>query len=144
LLINEDAAEWQPDTPADAVLLDAPCSATGTLRRHPDVAWTKRPEDVKSLQDVQKRLLASAAGFVAPDGVLLYCVCSLQPEEGPDVISDFLGANPGWRIDPVTADEAPDFAAALTPEGTVRTHPGILADKGGVDGFYICRLKQAV
>ena len=142
VLVNEDAAEWKPDAPADAVLLDAPCSATGTLRRHPDVAWTKRPEDVKSLQEVQKRLLASAAGIVTREGVLLYCVCSLQPEEGPEIIADFLAGNPGWQIDPVSSEEAPDFATAITPEGTVRTHPGILADKGGVDGFYICRLKQ--
>ena len=135
-----DAASWEPGRKFDAVLLDAPCSATGTLRRHPDVAWTKRPADVASLAEVQRRILAAAANLVAERGRLVYCVCSLQPEEGPAVIEDFLKARPDWRLDPVTTSELPDLDTTIRPDGTVLTAPDVAASDGSLDGFYMARL----
>ncbi|MEQ9326485.1 MAG: transcription antitermination factor NusB [Rhodospirillales bacterium] len=137
-----DAASWEPGRKFDAVLLDAPCSATGTLRRHPDVAWTKRPADVASLAEVQRRILAAAANLVAERGRLVYCVCSLQPEEGPAVIEDFLKARPDWRLDPVTTSELPDLDTTIRPDGTVLTAPDVAASDGSLDGFYMARLNR--
>lgn len=136
-----DAAYWQPGRKFDAVLLDAPCSATGTLRRHPDVAWTKRPADVASLAEVQRRILPAAADLVADGGVLVYCVCSLQPDEGKDVISAFLKARPDWRLDPVAIDGFPAPADAIQTDGTVLTAPDVDAGNGGLDGFFMARLR---
>jgi 16S rRNA (cytosine967-C5)-methyltransferase len=141
--VAADAAEWHPEVPADAVLLDAPCSATGTLRRHPDVAWTKRQDDIVKLSALQARLLPAAADMVKPDGVLVYCVCSLQPEEGVEVIDGFLAAHPEWRIDPVRPEEVPSAESAITPRGELRTLPQHLAGQGGIDGFYAVRLTRA-
>ncbi len=99
--VAADAREWRPAQPADAVIVDVPCSATGTIRRHPDVAWLKRSSDVASLVPVQARLLAAAAEMVKPGGLLVYCSCSLQPEEGPELIESFLrpasNLSPGSR-----------------------------------------------
>ena len=85
--VTADATQWQPSAPADAVLLDAPCSATGTIRRHPDVAWLKTPEDMAKLVDLQARLLRAAVAMTRSGGTLIYCTCSLQPEEGPQQIA---------------------------------------------------------
>lgn len=140
-LVCADAAEWQPPTPADAVLLDAPCTATGTIRRHPDVARIKTEADVTALATIQARLLAAAAHMVKPGGTLIYCACSLQPEEGPAQIEALLAGGNVVRI-PVAPAEVGGLADAITAAGDVRTLPCHLADLGGMDGFYIARLRR--
>ena len=134
-VVQADATNWTPPALFDAVLLDAPCSATGTIRRHPDVARLKRPRDVAESAAGQDRLLAAATALLRPGGRLLYAVCSLQPEEGPGRIR----ALPGLRPDPFTAAELAGVPAALTAEGTLRTHPGLWAERGGMDGFFAAR-----
>ncbi|HEY8564098.1 MAG TPA: 16S rRNA (cytosine(967)-C(5))-methyltransferase RsmB [Beijerinckiaceae bacterium] len=130
--------------PFDAVLLDAPCTATGTLRRHPDVAWTKAAEDVGRLADLQARLLDKAASLVRPGGRLVYCTCSLEPEEGGEQVSAFLARHPGFERRPIEAGEIGDLAEAVTAAGDLRTLPSHLGslDPGrrGFDGFYAARL----
>ena len=133
-----DVLEWQPPALLDAVLLDAPCSATGTIRRHPDVQRLRRPKDVTELAAAQGRMLAAAARMLRPGGRLLYAVCSLQPEEGAAVVAD--PGRYGLRADPFTADEFAAFPEARTPAGHLRTHPGLWRDRGGVDGFFAARL----
>lgn len=138
-VVVADAARWRPEAPFDAILLDAPCSATGTLRRHPDAAWLKRPEDVAKLAGVQDALLDAAAAMLRPGGVLVYCVCSLQPEEGPGRIAGFLERAP-VRLEPVRADEVGGLADLVTSGGVLRTLPCALAAEGGMDGFFAARL----
>ncbi len=137
-VVQADAASWTPPALFDAVLLDAPCSATGTIRRHPDVARLKRPRDVAEMAAGQDRLLAAATALVRPGGRLIYAVCSLQPEEGPGRVADL----PGLRPDPFTAAELAGIPAALTTQGTLRTHPGLWSDWGGVDGFFAARFTR--
>ncbi len=139
-LVAADAADWRPDAPLDAVLLDAPCTATGTLRRRPDAAWAKREEDVTALARIQSRLMDAAFAMLKPGGRLVFCTCSLEREEGEDQIPAFLSRNPGTAIDPVRAEELPGLSEALAPEGWVRTRPDMWADEGGLDGFFIARL----
>ena len=133
-----DAHTWRPKEPADAVLLDAPCTATGTVRRHPDVLWRKDLSDVMAQAAVQHRLLAAAAEMVKPAGVLIYCVCSLAREEGEDIIETFLGQHPTFTRVPVTQAES-EFA---TPAGDLRTLPSHWPELGGLDGFYAARLRK--
>ena len=140
-LVAADAADWRPVEPAEAVLLDAPCSSTGTIRRHPDVARLKRPGDVAALATLQARLLAAAVHMTRPGGMLIYCACSLQPEEGPAQVEALL-AEGGLNRVPVAAAEIGGLAEAITPEGDVRTLPCHLAPLGGMDGFYIARLRR--
>ena len=143
-LVEGDAATWAPGKTFDAVLLDAPCTSTGTIRRHPDILRLKRPEDVAALVEVQARLLDNAAGLVAPGGTLLYCTCSLEPEEGPAQIERFLARHPGFARSPITAGEAGTAPEWLTPEGELRTLPFHLPNErpelSGMDGFYAARL----
>jgi 16S rRNA (cytosine967-C5)-methyltransferase len=128
----------------DAVLLDAPCSATGTIRRHPDVAWTKREEDVVKLADLQRRLLDKAATLVRPGGRLVYCTCSLEPEEGERQVESFLVRQPLFSRASIEQAEVAGLPGLLTDQGDVRTLPCHLHDLGpgraGLDGFYIARL----
>lgn len=138
-LVAADATSWTPPQPVDAVLLDAPCSATGTIRRHPDVPHLKRPRDVLAMAALQDRLLAAAAGMVRPGGRLIYSVCSLQAEEGTARIDAALSGG-GWRLDPFGEAEMEDIPEARTPEGYLRTHPALWADRGGMDGFFAARL----
>ena len=139
-LIAADAAHWRPAEPFPFVLLDAPCTSTGTIRRHPDVWRLKTPEDVTRLAAVQDRLLRAAVELTAPGGVLVYCACSLEPEEGPDRIAALLeGGAPVVRR-PVAPAEVGGLAELVTSEGDLRTLPCHLADRGGMDGFYACRL----
>lgn len=140
-LVCADATEWQPAAPAEAVLLDAPCTATGAIRRHPDVARIKRPGDATALAAVQARLLAAALQMTQPGGTLVYCVCSLQPEEGPAQVEALLAGGGAVRV-PVEANEIGGLAEAVTPSGDVRTLPSHLAGQGGMDGFYIARLRR--
>jgi 16S rRNA (cytosine967-C5)-methyltransferase len=129
--------------PFDAILLDAPCSATGTIRRHPDVAWTKGEEDIRKLAGLQGRLLDKAAGLLKPGGRLVYCTCSLEAEEGERQAAEFLARHPDFTRVPVTPDEIGGFAECITPEGDLRTLPSqqVLAehDRSGLDGFFVAR-----
>ncbi|MDA5192405.1 16S rRNA (cytosine(967)-C(5))-methyltransferase RsmB [Govanella unica] len=136
-LVAADGRKYRPEPRFDHVLLDAPCSATGTLRRHPDVGWLKSPEDVQSLVLTQQALFAAAAHMVAPGGRLLYCVCSMEAAEGPDQVSHFLQHHKDFALEPVTGAELPGLEAALLPDGTVQTLPS-----QNVDGFYIARLRH--
>lgn len=138
-----DATLWNAATDFDAVLLDAPCSSTGTLRRHPDVAWLKDPRDIVKLAAAQDRLIDAALRLTKPGGTLLYCVCSLQPEEGPERIAAALARHEGLRRAPLTADAVFGLDELLTPEGDLRTLPCHLAAEGGMDGFYAARLVKA-
>lgn len=141
-VVEADALAWQPSSPAPLVLLDAPCSATGTIRRHPDVAWSKTQDDVAKMADLQGRLLAAATTMLAPGGTLVYASCSLQPEEGPDVVARALAAGTPLERVPIGADEL-GLAVDVTPLGEVRTLPCHLAERGGMDGFFIVRLRRA-
>ncbi|MFT9025396.1 RsmB/NOP family class I SAM-dependent RNA methyltransferase [Acetobacter indonesiensis] len=136
-IVQADAATWAPKAPLDAILLDAPCSATGTARRHPDVLWVKRPRDLTALTAGQDRLLAAAKAMLKPGGRLIYAVCSLQEEEGPARARAALAL--GLEPSPFTAEELPFLPEAITPEGWLRTHPGMWADVGGMDGFFVAR-----
>jgi 16S rRNA (cytosine967-C5)-methyltransferase len=122
------------------ILLDAPCSATGTLRRHPDAARLKSPADVARMADVQDRLLDAAVTALAPGGTLVYCVCSLQREEGPDRVAALLERAGGLGRVPVAPGEIGGLTELITADGDLRTLPCHLADKGGMDGFYAARL----
>jgi 16S rRNA (cytosine967-C5)-methyltransferase len=140
-LVTADALAWTPDRAFDAILLDAPCSATGTFRRHPEILYRARPSIIEDGAGLQQRLLGRAADWVKPGGTLVYSVCSLEPEEGEQRIAAFLAGRPDFRIDPPRADELPPFAAP-SPDGWVRILPGLLEEQGGLDGFFIARLKR--
>ncbi len=140
--VTADAIQWRPPAPVDAVLLDAPCSGTGTLRRHPDIARLKGPGDIAALTALQDRLLAAAVEMTAPGGSLVYAACSLQPEEGPERIAALLAAGAPVARVPVAADEVFGQADWLSPDGDLRTLPCHLAELGGMDGFYACRLRR--
>lgn len=142
-LVTADASKWQPDAPFDAVLLDAPCSGTGTLRRHPDIAWLKDEDDIARLTLTQDRLLAHAASLLRPGGILVYAVCSLQEDEGPARIEALLARDARLARHRVVPAELPDLADAVTPAGDVRTLPSMWPDRGGLDGFYVTRLINA-
>jgi 16S rRNA (cytosine967-C5)-methyltransferase len=141
-LVVADAEEWQPPRKFDKVLLDAPCSATGTMRRHPDIAWTKHPSDITKLAAAQSRLLSAAAAMVQEGGLLLFCTCSLQPEEGAARIDGFLADHPSFRREPISAAEVGGMQDLLTAAGDLRTLPCHLAEIGGMDGFYAARLRH--
>jgi 16S rRNA (cytosine967-C5)-methyltransferase len=137
-VIAADAMDWKDERSFDAVLLDAPCSATGTFRRHPETLWLARPGDLAPLVLAQKRLLEAAAARTAVGGRLVYCVCSLEPEEGEAQIAAFLGAHPEFEIEPAAPGEGGAPAASLTAQGTLRILPTQL--EGGLDGFFAARL----
>ena len=126
-IVQADAATWSPGELFDAVLLDAPCSATGTIRRHPDVPYLKRQQDVAALAATQRTLLQAAARLLKPGGRLVYAVCSLQPEEGPAH-----ACPPGLTPTPFADSD-------LTQNGQLRTHPGMWPEVGGMDGFFAAR-----
>jgi 16S rRNA (cytosine967-C5)-methyltransferase len=139
-IVEADAETWRPEAPLDAVLLDAPCSATGTIRRHPDVPHLKRPRDIVALTAQQDKLIDAAWQMLRPGGRMVYAVCSLQPEEGPARAEAALAR--GLVIDPISAEERPDLAPALTPQGWLRTHPGLWPKLGGMDGFFVARFRR--
>ena len=142
-IVTADAASLDRP-PFDAVLLDAPCSATGTIRRHPDVAWTKLPEDRDKLSALQARLLDAAAKLTKPGGRLVYCTCSLEPEEGERQVQAFLEREPGFRREPIRAEEIGGLAEAIDRHGDLRTLPhqipGANPRLSGWAGFYASRL----
>jgi 16S rRNA (cytosine967-C5)-methyltransferase len=137
-LVEADAATWSPaNEQFDAVLLDAPCTATGIIRRHPDIPHLKRAADVAPLAETQARLLAHAATLLRPGGRLVYATCSLQPEEGEAHLARVAAL--GLRLDPIRSEEVPGLPEAVTPQGTLRTRPDMWADRGGIDGFFAAR-----
>jgi 16S rRNA (cytosine967-C5)-methyltransferase len=145
-LVAADVAAWQPGRMFDAVLLDAPCTATGTIRRHPDILHLKRASDIPALEAVQKSLLDNAAHLVKPGGLLVYCTCSLEPEEGPMQVERFLAAHPDFERVPVRAEEIGGAPEWLTPVGDLRTLPFYLdlgtEELSGIDAFYATRLTR--
>jgi len=141
-VVEADVLSWKPSAPFDAILLDAPCSATGTIRRHPDIPHLKTAADVTHQTDLQRKFLDHAAEMLEPGGVIVYSVCSLQESEGPGQIEALLKRNEALQIDPIEPAEVPDFDACITPAGALRVTPAHLADKGGADGFYIARLRK--
>jgi 16S rRNA (cytosine967-C5)-methyltransferase len=132
-----DALDWSPPEAFDAVLLDAPCSATGTFRRHPEVLYRARPDIIEQSAEFQSRLLARAADWVKPGGSLVYAVCSLEPQEGEAQVDAFLASHPDFRI-----ESAPLLADGVTPHerGWLRVLPGMLETEGGLDGFFTAHL----
>ena len=138
--VGADALSWRPPRPAEAVLLDAPCSTTGAIRRHPDVPHLKSPEDVARLSMVQENLLLAAIDMLRPGGMLVYCTCSLESEEGPERIESLLHSGaPVARIG-IEADEIGAEPEWITPEGDLRTLPCHFHAYDGIDGFYCARL----
>jgi 16S rRNA (cytosine967-C5)-methyltransferase len=127
--------------PVESVLLDAPCTATGTIRRHPDLPWIKSAADIQICETLQSELLDAAAELTAPGGTLVYAVCSLEPEEGIGQVNAFLRRRKDFLRAPLAPDEMLD-AAFVSPEGDLATRPSYWADKGGMDGFYAARLKR--
>ncbi len=138
--VRADALTWEPKHRFDAILIDAPCTATGTCRRHPDVLHRIGARQIPELVELQRALAAKAAEWLNPGGVLVYAVCSLEVEEG-EAQAAWIDANCGLAPMPITAAELP-AGLAPTPEGWLRTHPGMLADQGGLDGFFVGRWKK--
>jgi 16S rRNA (cytosine967-C5)-methyltransferase len=145
-----DAAEWPGGTESgsfDGILIDAPCTSTGTIRRHPDIGWLRQEADIAPLVALQQRLLLRAASLLRPGGTLVYCTCSLEPEEGEQAISAFLAAEPSVRRAPVDPGEVAGLSEIVTAEGDLRTLPCHLPRDeprlGGLDGFYAARLVKA-
>jgi 16S rRNA (cytosine967-C5)-methyltransferase len=139
-VVTADIGQWKDTRRFDAVLLDAPCSATGTFRRQPDVLWGSRPGDIAKLAGVQARLLDVAADRVAAGGRLVYCVCSLEPEEGEAQIEAFLKRQPAFQLSPVSPGEGGAPEASATPGGLLRILPH--QRQGGLDGFFAARLTR--
>jgi 16S rRNA (cytosine967-C5)-methyltransferase len=139
-LVPVDALTWRPGRGFDAILLDAPCSATGTFRRHPEVLYRARPQVIAERAALQAKLLARAADWLNPGGALVYSVCSLEPAEGEAIVAEFLGRHPDFRL-----DRPADLPGFVTPDaaGQVRILPGILEEQGGLDGFFAARLVRA-
>jgi 16S rRNA (cytosine967-C5)-methyltransferase len=135
-----DGTEWRAADPFPVVLLDAPCSASGTLRRHPDIAWSKTRRDLGALIALQRRLLEAAIANTAPGGVLLYATCSLEAAEGPRQIERLLAEGASVRRDPIALGEVPGIGDFLTPAGEFRSLPSHWPELGGLDGFFACRL----
>jgi 16S rRNA (cytosine967-C5)-methyltransferase len=138
-LVAADALDWHAPRQFDAILLDAPCSATGTFRRHPEVLYRARPSVIAESAELQAGLIDHAAALLKPGGVLVYSVCSLEPQEGEEVIAAFLDRSPAFRIESPQTGELPDGVTSSTG-GWMRVLPGMLEDEGGLDGFFVARL----
>ena len=143
-----DAAEWPAEAASfDGILVDAPCTSTGTIRRHPDVAWLRQEGDIAALSALQKRLLQKAANLLKPGGTLVYCTCSLKPEEGEHAIAALLASESGLRRAPVETSEVAGLDDIITADGDLRTLPSHLPNAdprlGGLDGFYAARLVKS-
>jgi 16S rRNA (cytosine967-C5)-methyltransferase len=149
-VVVSDAMEWQGAKDGggcDGILVDAPCTSTGTIRRHPDVAWLRQEADIGALVALQRRLLQKAVTLLKPGGMLVYCTCSLEPEEGEQAISALLAAESSVRRAPISASEVAGLSEILTQEGDLRTLPCHLPHQdprlGGLDGFYAARLVKS-
>ncbi len=145
-IVETDLFEFAPTEPFDMVLLDAPCSSTGTIRRHPDVAWTKTPQDIAKLAALQKRMLSHAIGLLAPGGAILFSNCSLDPREGEHLVEELLAEDSRITLDQIDPRELPGIAPFVTREGWLRTAPDGLPHEdlrlGGLDGFFAARLHR--
>ena len=142
-VVCADVLDWQPDEHFDGLLLDAPCSATGTIRRHPDALYLKKSSDIDSLCKLQKKLLAKAATVVKPGGVLVYCTCSLQKREGELQIETFLAENENYERLPVSSQDVDGMDHLINENGDLRTLPFHHAGSGvGMDGFFVSRLRR--
>ncbi len=141
--IAEDVLRWTPSEKADAVLLDAPCTATGTVRRHPDIPWSKSETDVVALAELQAKMIDHAVAMLKPGGVFVYCVCSLQRAEGENQAREALARHPALSRRAVTADEIGGLSEAITRDGDLRTLPSMLGTAGGMDGFFAARFVMA-
>ncbi len=141
-IIVADALTWSPPALVDAVLLDAPCSATGTVRRHPDVMYRKADRDLGELVALQRALLTRATAWLKPGGRLVYAVCSLEPEEAEQQHAWITDQLPDLAPDPVHIDEIGPLADCVHPNGTVRSWPHMMLDRGGMDGFFIARFRK--
>jgi 16S rRNA (cytosine967-C5)-methyltransferase len=141
-LIEADALTSTPDRQFDAILLDAPCSATGTFRRHPEVLYRARPRVIADAAELQRTLLDRAARWLRPGGALVYSVCSLEPEEGERIVEQFLASNPDYRIEMPADGGLPEFVP-ISEKGWVRILPGLLEAEGGLDGFFMARLVRS-
>jgi 16S rRNA (cytosine967-C5)-methyltransferase len=145
-VVAADATSWAPERTFDAVILDAPCTATGTIRRHPDILRLKQPEDLGRMADLQRRLLANAARLVQPGGTLVYSTCSLEPEESEQQIHAFLGGNSDFGRMPIAANELDVEPSWIIAAGDLRTLPHYLKaeppELSGIDGFYVARLRR--
>jgi len=139
-IVCADAATWRPARPADAVLLDAPCSATGTIRRHPDIPHRRAEKDITNVCKIQARLLAAAVEMVRPGGAMVYAVCSLEPEEGPGQIAALIEGGAPVTLDPLDPAGWDGLEAAIAADGTLRTLPCHWSERGGMDGFFAARL----
>ena len=142
-LVEEDALRFRSEEKADAILLDAPCTATGTIRRHPDIPWSKGETALAALSVLQANMIDHALTLLKPGGMLVYCVCSLQREEGEAQAKAALARNPSLTRIPVTPDEIDGLTGAINRDGDLRTLPSMMADKGGMDGFFAARFKLA-
>ena len=142
-VIAADARDWRPQAPAPLVLLDAPCMATGTIRRHPDLPWLKTAADLAVAQTLQRELLETAAEMTAPGGTLVYAVCSLEPEEGPEQVAAFLRRRSEFSRAPISASGVFD-AQFVSREGDLQTLPCHWPERGGMDGFYAARLIRSL
>jgi 16S rRNA (cytosine967-C5)-methyltransferase len=143
-----DAADWNGgDGSFDGVLVDAPCTSTGTIRRHPDVAWLRQEADIAALATLQRRLLQKAVTLLKPGGTLVYCTCSLEPEEGEQAVAALLATESAVRRAPVAAGEVAGLSEIITADGDLRTLPSHLPHEdprlGGLDGFYAARLVKS-
>lgn len=145
-IMEADIGAAAPPRLFDAVLLDAPCSSTGTVRRHPDVPWTKSPEDIEKLAGLQRRLLARSVEWVKPGGLIVFSNCSLDPREGESLLAAFLEEERGIVAEPIQPGEIPGADPFLTPQGTLRTTPAdMVVDSpalSGMDGFFAARMRR--
>lgn len=145
-LVAADVLAWRPEAPFDAVLLDAPCTATGTIRRHPDIPWLKRPEDIATLSALQARMLDHAVSLVNPGGLLVFCTCSLEPEEGEAQVAPVLARHPELSLIPIDPAEIGGLAHLVSDAGTLRTLPchgfGEGIAERGMDGFFAARFRR--
>jgi len=141
-LIEADFRSWRPKHQYAAILVDAPCTATGTIRRHPDIPHLRRQSEVKRLAIQQSQMIDAAADLLAPGGILIYCTCSLQPEEGINQIRRALSAETLFERWPIPKTLAPGFEDGILPDGDIQILPSHLPDVGGTDGFFISRLRR--
>lgn len=145
-LVEANMLEYRPDKPFDAVLLDAPCSSTGTTRRHPDVLWTKDDQDIEKLAALQSRMLRHACDLVRPGGIVVFSNCSLDPREGEDMVAALLAERPDLERVPVEQASWPGLEHAISADGAFRTTPAMLTEldgvAGGLDGFYAVALRR--
>ena len=147
-IVEADGTTYHPEEPFDGVLLDAPCSATGTFRRHPEVIWHRRAADIAGRVALQRRFIANAVNCLKSNGVLVYCVCSLEPEEGEGQLDWIAARHPELVPEPIGPQELPGLPpGAITGSGCVRTHPGMVVGgsaegDSSMDGFFIARFRR--